>query len=141
MRTANAIAVAVAAAVVLVACCRSNGQKAFQPLRVYYVPIGAETLTAVTSANIEHRGARFEIQSAKDICAIMKVLDAATRPAPQKFTDMAVRVKLLEVTDKGDKLLALIENDGLVMFPAGEDGVIPSRGMNTLKKVIEAQFK
>jgi len=109
-------------------------------LKIYYYPIGSETLTPVTSENIEKKGHLCEIASVKDIRVIKKVLDSTTRPAPQKFTDLAVRVKLVEIGDQGDKLLALVENDGIVRY-AGEDGVISPQGMNTLKKVIEAQFK
>jgi hypothetical protein len=127
----------IAVAIVLTGCCRFHGQRAARRLRVYYVPIGMETLVGVTSASIETQGSRCEINSVKDLCAIKKVLDSATRPAPQKFTDMAVRLKLLEISDKGDKLLALVENDGVVRYPAGEDAVIAPKGMNTLKNVLE----
>ena len=131
---------AVAAAFVLAGCCRFHDQRAALRLRAYYVPIGMETLVGITSASIETQGSRCEIISVKDICAVRKVLDSATRPAPQKFTDLAVRVKLMEITDKGDKLLALVENDGLVRYAAGEDAVIAPKGMNVLKNVIEGRF-
>lgn len=121
--------------------CSLRGQDKGNKLRVYYYPIGAETLTSINGSNIEEKGSRCDIISLADVRAIKKVLDSATRPAPQKFTDLAVRVKVLEIGEKGETLLALVENDGLVKFPAGEDAMISQKGMNTLKKVIEAQFK
>jgi hypothetical protein len=107
-------------------------------MKVYYFPIGAQTLTPVTSANIEERGRHCEISSAKDIHAIKSVLDSA-KPSSQNFSDRAVRVKLVEASDTGDKLLALVENDGAVRFATGKEGMISSKSMETLKKVIDPQ--
>ena len=91
-----------------------------------------------TSANIEERGRHCEISSAKDIYAIKNVLDSA-KPSSQSFSDRAVRVKLIEASDTGDKLLALVENDGVVRFATGKEGMISARSMETLKKVIDPQ--
>jgi hypothetical protein len=115
-----------------------RGQAREGKMKVYYFPIGAETLTPVTSANIEERGRHCEISSAKDIYAIKNVLDSA-KPSSQNFSDRAVRVKLIEASDTGDKLLALVENDGAVRFATGKEGMISSKGMETLKKVIDPQ--
>jgi hypothetical protein len=91
-----------------------------------------------TSANIEERGRHCEISSAKDIYAIKNVLDSA-KPSSRSFSDRAVRVKLIEASDTGDKLLALVENDGVVRFATGKEGMISARSMETLKKVIDPQ--
>jgi hypothetical protein len=48
-------------------------------------------------------------------------------------------VKLIEASDTGDKLLALVENDGVVRFATGKEGMISARSMETLKKVIDPQ--
>ena len=93
---------------------------------------------ARTSANIEERGRHCEISSAKDIYAIKNVLDSA-KPSSQSFSDRAVRVKLIEASDTGDKLLALVENDGVVRFATGKEGMISAKSMETLKKVIDPQ--
>lgn len=120
--------------------CDLRGQAKERKLKVYYVPIGAETLTPVTSANIEMRGRHCEIRSTKDIYAISNVLDS-TKSRSQEFSDKTVRVKLIEASDTGDKLLALVENHGEVRFATGKEGIISPRGMATIKKVIEAQCR
>jgi N-acetylglutamate synthase/N-acetylornithine aminotransferase len=66
------------------------------------------------------------------------VLDSA-KPSSRSFSDRAVRVKLIEASDTGDKLLALVENDGVVRFATGKEGMISARRMETLKKVIDPQ--
>jgi hypothetical protein len=135
------ISLGIALAVVVVVFgsnCGLRGQEREGKMKVYYFPIGAQTLTPVTSANIEERGRHCEISSAKDIYAIKNVLDSA-KPSSQNFSDRAVRVKLIEASDTGDKLLALVENDGAVRFATGKEGVISSKDMETLKKVIDPQ--
>lgn len=108
--------------------------------RVFYVPIGAETLTPVTSENIEQRGHRCDIRSTKDIRTIRKVLDSATSPTSfQKFTNLTVRVKLLEISATGGKLIAVVEKDGMVRFASGQERFISTEGMKSLKRVIEEQ--
>ena len=118
--------------------CGLRGQEREGKMKVYYFPIGAQTLTPVTSANIEERGRHCEISSAKDIYAIKNVLDSA-KPSSQNFSDRTVRVKLIEASDTGDKLLALVENDGAVRFATGKEGMISSKSMETLKKIIDPQ--
>jgi hypothetical protein len=135
------ISLGIALAVVVVVFgsnCGLRGQEREGKMKVYYFPIGAQTLTPVTSANIEERGRHCEISSAKDIHAIKNVLDSA-KPSSQNFSDRAVRVKLIEASDTGDKLLALVENDGAVRFATGKEGMISARSMETLKKVIDPQ--
>ena len=135
------ISLGIALAVVVVVFgsnCGLRGQEREGKMKVYYFPIGAQTLTPVTSANIEERGRHCEISSAKDIYAIKNVLDSA-KPSSRSFSDRAVRVKLIEASDTGDKLLALVENDGVVRFATGKEGMISARSMETLKKVIDPQ--
>jgi hypothetical protein len=88
---------------------------------VYYFPIGAETLVPITSESIEQRGRRCEIRATNDIRAIRKVLDSATDPTSEKFSNMLVRAKLFEISAMGSKLIAVAENNGLVKFPTGQE--------------------
>jgi hypothetical protein len=116
-----------------------RGQERATKRKVFYFPIGAETLTPVTSSNIEQRGRFCEIRSTKNIYTIKNALDSAVSPLSQKFSDLTVRVKLIEATDMGDKLLAAVENDGEVRFATGKEAIISPRGMKAIKKVIETQ--
>jgi hypothetical protein len=63
------------------------------------------------------------------------------KPASEKFSDSAVRVKLLEASSEGDRLLAIVENEGEVRFSDGTEGQISRRGLDTIKKVIESQCR
>ncbi len=122
-------------------CSRVQGDEGARKMTVYYFPIGAETLTPITSANIQERGRHCEIRSSGDIGKIKEVLHDAAKPPSQKFSDSAVRVKLLEPSTEGDRLLAIVENEGEVRFSDGTEGQISRRGLGTLKKVIERQCR
>jgi hypothetical protein len=50
-----------------------QGHEAAANMTIYYFPIGAETLTPVTSTNIQERGRRCEIHSVGDIGKIKNV--------------------------------------------------------------------
>ena len=108
-------------------------------MSVYYFPVGAETLTPITSANIQERGRHCEIRNGEDIAKIKKALHDDAKPAFQKFSDYRVRLKLLEASSTGDKLLAIVENEGEVRFSDGTEAQISRRGLDTIKKVIESQ--
>lgn len=110
-------------------------------MTVYYFPIEAETLTPVTSANIQERGKHCEIHSAKDIDKIRGVLHAASSPGSQKFSDKRVRVKILETSNSGDGLSAVVEKEGDVRFSDGKEAQISPRGLETIKKIIETECK
>lgn len=118
-----------------------HGYKGVASMTIYYVPFEVETLTPVTSANIQERGSRCQIHSTKDIDRVKSVLRGAVKPAPQKFSDERVRVKLLEPSDTSDVLLAVIEKEGEVRFSDGTEGQISRRGLDTIKKVIESQCR
>src|SRR5580698_3822377 len=122
-------------------CGGVQGRTGVATMTIYYFPLGAETLTPITSTNIQERGRRCEIHSTEDIGKIKKVLRGATKPASQKFSDRAVRVKLLETSNGSDGLLAVIENEGAVRFSDGTDGAISRKGLGTIKKIIEAQCR
>lgn len=128
-------------ATVIGGCGRVQGDEGAKKMTVYYVPIGMETLTPVTSANIQERGRYCEIRSGEDIGKIKTVLHDAAKPASEKFSDQRVRVKLLEASSEGDRLLAIVENDGEVRFSDGTEGQISRRGLDTLKKVVEKQCR
>lgn len=110
-------------------------------MTVYYFPVGAETLIPITSASIQERGTHCEIRSGEDVRKIKKMLHDAVRPALQKFSDKKVRVKLLEASSEGDRLLATIENEGEVRFSDGREAQIPRGGLGVLKKVIESECR
>jgi hypothetical protein len=114
-----------------------HGHEGGASMTIYYIPFEVETLTPVTSANIQERGRRCEIHSTKDIDRIESVLRHAVKPAPQKFSDKRVRVKLLEPSDTSDVLLAVIEKEGEVRFSDGTEGQISRRGLDAIKKIIE----
>jgi hypothetical protein len=118
-----------------------QGQAGRVRIKIYYVPIGAETLTPVTSANIQERGRYCEIHSAKDTEMIKSVLRGATKPSSQKFSDLAVRVKLIETSSAGDTLIAIVENEGGVRFADGSEGTISHSGMKAIKNIINAQCR
>lgn len=124
---------------ILVSHCGLRGQGGEGKMTVYYFPIGEETLTPVTPANIEERGQRCEIHTTKDISKIKNVLSSAVRPSSHKFSDLAVRVKLVEASDAGDRLFAIVDHEGEVRFSDGTEGMLSPRSMKTLKKLIEAQ--
>lgn len=127
-------------AMVIGGCGRIHGDEGAKKMTVYYFPIGAETLTPITSANIQERGRHCEIRGSGDIDKIKKVLHDAAKPS-QKFSDSAVRVKLFEASTEGDRLLAIVENEGEVRFSDGTGGKISPRGLDTIKKVIESQCR
>ncbi len=128
-------------AILIGGCGRVREDEGVRKMTVYYFPIGAETLTPITSANIQERGRRCEIRSSGDVSKIKKVLHDAAKPGSQKFSDSAVRVKLLEASTEGDRVLAIVENEGEVRFSDGTEGQISRRGLDTIKKVIESQCR
>jgi hypothetical protein len=128
-------------AMIIGGCGRVQGDEGVKKMTVYYFPIGAETLTPITSASIQERGRHCEIHSSEDIGKIKTVLHDAAKPASQKFSDSAVRVKLLEASSEGERLLAIVENEGEVRFSDGTEGQISRRGLDTMKKVIERQCR
>ena len=128
-------------AMIIGGCGRVQGNEGVKKMTVYYLPIGAETLTPITSRSIQERGRHCEIISSEDIGKIKKVLRDAGKPASQKFSDSAVRVKLLEASSEGNRLLAIVENEGEVRFSDRTEGQISRRGLDTIKKVIESQCR
>jgi hypothetical protein len=121
--------------------CKFQGQEGIVKIKMCYFPIEAETLTPVTSANIQERGRYCEIHSAKDTEMIKSVLRGATKPSSHKFSDHRVRVKLIETSSEGDKLIAFVEKEGEVRFADGSEGTISPGGMKVFKNIINAQCK
>lgn len=125
--------------------CKTNQRKAEEAsmLRIYYVPIGAQTLTAVTPENIEERGQQCVVSSQDDISAIKKVLSSGHSPASpaEVFTGTGVRAKLVEVTGKGSAMFAMVENEGFVKRADGHDLVLAPKELETLKGLIESKCK
>jgi hypothetical protein len=122
-------------------CGHAQSNEGVTKMTVYYFPIEAETLTPVTSANIQERGRRCEIHSAKDIDKIRDVLRAASSPVSQKFSDRRVRVKISETSNSGDGLSAVVEKEGEVRFSDGKEAVLSRKGLETIKKIIETECK
>ena len=122
-------------------CTGAQGHEETSGMTVYYVPIDAETLTPVTSANIQERGKRCEIHSAKDTDNITDVLRAASSPASQKFSDRRVRMKISETSNSGDELSAVVEKEGEVRFSDGKEAVLSRKELKKIKKIIETECK
>ena len=118
-----------------------QGYEGVAKMTIYYVPFGIETLTPITSMNIQERGRRCEIHRPKDIDKIKDLLRGATRPSSQKFSDRRVRVKLLDPSDTGHGFLAVVEKEGEVQFSDGSEGSISQKGLQILKKIIESRCK
>src|SRR5262245_46664242 len=84
----------IALALAAVECQGASGM-----LHIYYVPIGAETLTPVTGEDIVERGRPCTIKGDAAISAVKSLLAAAKRRsggAEPLFTNKAVRAKVLE---------------------------------------------
>ncbi len=128
-------------ATVIGGCGRVAADGGGERMTIYYFPLGAETLTPITSASIQERGRHCEIRSSEDIRKIRKVLHGSTKSVSQKFSDKLVRVKLLEASSEGDRLLAVVENEGQIRFSNGTERQISSKGLSNLKKVIESRCK
>lgn len=128
-------------AVVICGCSGPQPQNGTGKLTIYYVPIGIETLTPVTSANIEERGRRCEIRSILDIEKIKSELSAAAKSPSRKFSDMTVRVKIFETSAAGDGLLAVLENEGEVRFSDGTERSLSPGALKNMKKIIETKCK
>lgn len=111
-------------------------------LCIYYFPIGAQTLTPVTIENIESRGKVLNLFGEKDAEAIKKILQSADRKphAGSSFSDKLVRVKIFEKEDKGERLIAVIDNDGVIR-EGNADGFLSQADMKKLKTAIENKFQ
>jgi hypothetical protein len=122
-------------------CGHAQRNEGVTKMTVYYFPIEAETLTPVTSANIQERGKRCEIHSAKDIDKIRDALRAASSHGSQKFSDRRVRMKISETSNSIDGLPAVVEKEGEVRFSDGREAVLSHKGFETIKKIIETECK
>lgn len=141
MRSGLWVLVLAALIIVVVGCHRVQEHAEVGKMTIYYFPIEIETLTPVTSTNIEERGRRCEIHNIEDIEKIKNVLRGAAKPASQGFSDKAVRVKLLEASPKDDMLVALVEHEGEVRFADGTEGTLPRRDLDRLENIIEARCR
>jgi hypothetical protein len=122
-------------------CAGAQRHEGVSSMTIYYFPIEAETLTPVTSANIQERGKRCEIHSAKDIDKIRDVLLAAASPTSQKFSDRRVRVKIFETSNAVDGQSAVVEKEGEVRFSDGKEALISRKGLEVIKKIIATECK
>ncbi len=115
----------------------ARGHEGATKMTIYYVSFSVETLTPITSENIQERGIRCDVSSAEDIATIKSVLHDVTKSESQKFSDKRVRVKRLEPSVAGDQVLAVVEKEGEVRFPDGTEGQLSERDLKTLRKVVE----
>jgi hypothetical protein len=122
-------------------CLGAQGHEGVSSMTIYYFPIDAETLTPITSANIQERGKRCEIHSAKEIEKIRVVLRAASSPASQTFSDRRVRMKISETSNSGAGLSAVVEKEGEVRFSDGKEAVLSRKGLEIIKKIVETECK
>jgi hypothetical protein len=116
-----------------------QGREGVAKMTIYYVPFAVETLTPITSANIQERGRRCDVHSAEDIDKIKNVLRGATKPPFQKFSDRRVRLQLLEPSVTGDHVLAVVEKEGEVRYSDGSEGSLSLKDLETLKKIVKVQ--
>ena len=116
-----------------------QGREGVTKMTMYYVPFAAETLTPITSANIQERGRRCDVHRAEDIGKIKNVLSGATKPPFQKFSDQRVRLQVLEPSVVGDRVLAVVEKEGEVRFSDGSEGSLSLKDLETLKKIVKVQ--
>lgn len=120
-------------------CGVTQGREGVAEMRIYYVPFAVETLTPITSANIQERGKRCDVRSAEDIGKIKNLLHRATKPPLQKFSDGRVRLLLLEPSVAGDRMLAVVEKEGEVRFSDGSEGSLSLKDLETLKKIVQVK--
>ena len=123
--------------VVLFICLGTGCKKAEHLLRVYYFPFGAQTLTPVTSDNIEKRGDSCLVDTERKAIAV-KALLAKAKPVSDPedgFTNKAVRAKIIE--EGGAGLIGLVEEDGRVRA-GSQDGLLSPGDIRSLKKIIES---
>jgi len=116
-------------------------QTSRENIRVFYVPIGMETLKPVTSENIEKRGRACLIEATGAIKEIRKILAEAQPPArpEQRFTNTTVRVKIAEAQHTAGRqdVIALVEDDGLSRI-GDKDYVLSRERLLRLKRLIES---
>lgn len=128
-------------ALALGCCSISKGYEGAAKMTIYYVPFDIETLTPITSTNIQERGRRCEIHNLKNIDKIKDIFLGATKPPTQKLSEGRARVKLLEPSDAREDLSAVVAKDGGVWFSDGSEGSISQKGVESLKNIIERQCK
>ena len=134
------IGIVFAAFLLLIGCNAGHYEPVLgEKLIVFYVQLDAETLRPVTSAEMETKGHRCEIQSVNDIRTIKSILDSSINTPSQTFIDKRVRVKLIDSSNSDRQLPAFVEKDGNVRFATGKVGSISQISMNLLKKMIEPQ--
>jgi hypothetical protein len=116
-----------------------QGREGVAEMTIYYAPFAVETLTPITSANIQERGKRCDVHNAEDIDKIKKVLRSATKPSVQQFSDRRVRLQLLEPSGAGDHVIAVVDKEGGVRFSDASEGSLSSKDLETLKKLIKVR--
>jgi len=96
-------------------CASTDDRTGGNVFTIYYFPLDAETLTPVTTQNIESRGGRCFVRAENDVNRIKKIVASANRVKIQKhsFSDKRVRVKIVE-SKKGAETVISIESDGVV---------------------------
>ena len=115
-----------------------NPDRGTAMLQIYRFPFGAETLTPVTSENIQKRGSRCEISDGLNVSEVKKILLMSRPPVDpdQVFSDMRVRVLILEKGDAGLQALAAIENEGQVRTGTVE-AFLTNEGLSQLKQILK----
>lgn len=115
-------------AALLAASC-SRGDDVNSLVKLYYVPIGAETYTPVTLEDIEKRGSYTELSASdKRYRRLMSIIGSASSGL---FDENAVRAKI--VTD-GDAIY--IDNNGGLKLPVST-GKLSASELSAAKKVLD----
>ena len=122
-------------------CSPSNETGSSPTLEIYYVGIGKETFNAVTTENIETVGHKCVVSNALVVSKLLTLLDSASPlGAGRSFANTNVRVKVVEDSKSGKRLLALVENDGVVRR-GRSDSLLSSKALADLKTLIEAVYR
>jgi hypothetical protein len=106
-------------------------------LRLFYGGIGIETLVGITPEHLEKFGKPCIVSEPHYVGLIKGILATAN---PHKFlgpdSDFNARVKIYEQSERGQSLLAIVDESGATRDTSG-DGWLSRQALNTLRVVIE----
>lgn len=116
--------------------CHSPKPTMKMPLKLYYVPIGAQTLVPVMPSEMEQKGRFCAIDSARAVVKIERILARSLTSGPEAFVDPSTRVKVMD----GDRsLIAYVDNYGGIRFANGRVAKTKNDDLYGLKRLIESR--
>lgn len=115
----------------LLYCGCSMSQDASSMIKIYYVPLGAETYVPMTVENIEEHYIRY-VDLEDSSSEFKKIMSLVQPSAPGKFDEKSVRVKI----DSPNHENVYIDNHGVVKF--GESSfLLAESNLKKVKKMLE----